>query len=273
MQFEDETLEILEPGAAMAPVLKALDAALEAHSGPDAQAPREYLWEDIPFAEIAQAAASFPLLIEGWTEGAIPATEYSTGDLLHELSSNLDIMSAQDLDERFKLLVEGARASADFRKVLAASSVKKLVRNDAGLGWSGFEVVPQNAELLKRMSRKRMTADHFRGKLDWTALRGWDLALGAALISKALAAEMIEEEEALAYFRRITGELLLRCDGWQALARTMLLGIFWTALDAGESQTMEALQQAKKALDALLSPEGVWRKTDWTKQIEDPIGI
>lgn len=32
MQFEEETLEILEPNAAMSPILKALDAALAAHT-------------------------------------------------------------------------------------------------------------------------------------------------------------------------------------------------------------------------------------------------
>lgn len=37
MQFEEETLEILEPNAAMSPILKALDAALAAHTGPDPQ--------------------------------------------------------------------------------------------------------------------------------------------------------------------------------------------------------------------------------------------
>lgn len=85
--------------------------ALAAHTGPDPQPPREFAWEEIPFAEVARTAAAFPLLFEGWTEGAIPATEYSAGDLLHELSSDLDIMSAEDLHERFLLLVEGARAS------------------------------------------------------------------------------------------------------------------------------------------------------------------
>ena len=39
MQFEEETLEILEPNAAMSPILKALDAALAAHTGPDSAAP------------------------------------------------------------------------------------------------------------------------------------------------------------------------------------------------------------------------------------------
>ena len=219
MQFEEETLEILEPNAAMSPILKALDAALAVHTGPDPQPPREFAWEEIPFAEVARTAAAFPLLFEGWAEGAIPATEYSAGDLLHELSSDLDIMSAEDLHERFLLLVEGARASADFRRIMAAPSVKHLVRNEAGLGWSGFEVVPKNTELLERMRRKRMTADHFRGKFDWTALRGWDLALGAALITKAQAADMLTDEEALDYFRRIAGELLLRMTSRQALAQ------------------------------------------------------
>lgn len=45
MQFEEETLEILEPNAAMSPILKALDAALAAHTGPDPQPPREFAWE------------------------------------------------------------------------------------------------------------------------------------------------------------------------------------------------------------------------------------
>ena len=269
MQFEEETLEILEPNAAMSPILKALDAALAAHTGPDPQPPQEFAWEEIPFAEVARTAAAFPLLFEGWAEGAIPATEYSAGDLLHELSSDLDIMSAEDLHERFLLLVEGSRASADFRRIMAASSVKHLVRNEAGLGWSGFEVVPKNTELLERMRRKRMAADHFRGKLDWTALRGWDLALGAALITKAQAADMLTNEEALDYFRRIAGELLLRMTSRQALARAMLLGTFWTTLEVGEQQAAEGLRQAEQALDSLLSPEGVWGRTPWVQQKAD----
>ena len=178
-------------------------------------------------------------------------------------------MSAEDLHERFLLLVEGARASADFRRIMAASSVKHLVRNEAGLGWSGFEVVPKNTELLERMRRKRMTADHFRGKFDWTALRGWDLALGAALITKAQAADMLTDEEALDYFRRIAGELLLRMTSRQALARAMLLGTFWTTLEVGEQQAAEGLRQAEQALDSLLSPEGVWGRTPWVQQKAD----
>ena len=178
-------------------------------------------------------------------------------------------MSAEDLHERFLLLVEGSRASADFRRIMAASSVKHLVRNEAGLGWSGFEVVPKNTELLERMRRKRMAADHFRGKLDWTALRGWDLALGAALITKAQAADMLTNEEALDYFRRIAGELLLRMTSRQALARAMLLGTFWTTLEVGEQQAAEGLRQAEQALDSLLSPEGVWGRTPWVQQKAD----
>ena len=128
---------------------------------------------------------------------------------------------------------------------------------------------PKNTELLERMRRKRMAADHFRGKLDWTALRGWDLALGAALITKAQAADMLTNEEALDYFRRIAGELLLRMTSRQALARAMLLGTFWTTLEVGEQQAAEGLRQAEQALDSLLSPEGVWGRTPWVQQKAD----
>ena len=72
MQFEEETLEILEPNAAMSPILKALDAALAAHTGPDPQPPREFAWEEIPFAEVARTAAAFPLLFEGWPKALFP---------------------------------------------------------------------------------------------------------------------------------------------------------------------------------------------------------
>ena len=152
-----------------------------------------------------------------------------------------------------------------------AARVRKVMRPlaAAGLGWSGFEVVPKNTELLERMRRKRMAADHFRGKLDWTALRGWDLALGAALITKAQAADMLTDEEALDYFRRIAGELLLRMTSRQALARAMLLGTFWTTLEVGEQQAAEGLRQAEQALDSLLSPEGVWGRTPWVQQKAD----
>ena len=130
-------------------------------------------------------------------------------------------------------------------------------------------MVPKNTELLERMRRKRMAADHFRGKLDWTALRGWDLALGAALITKAQAADMLTDEEALDYFRRIAGELLLRMTSRQALARAMLLGTFWTTLEVGEQQAAEGLRQAEQALDSLLSPEGVWGRRPWVQQKTD----
>lgn len=269
MQSDDETLEILEPGATLAPILQDLDEALGRLAHPDLRPPLRALWDDAPFAEFAADAARLPLALEGWTDGVISSTGFTTGDLLHELSSDLGLMSAGDLNERFRMIVEGAAGSAEFRRVTEAPSLRALVRNDAGLGWSGFEVVQRNSEGFERMRRKRMTADRWRGVHDRTALRGWELVRGAALIVKARAADMIGPEAAEPYLRRVACELAVRCDSWHALARSALLGAFWEALDQSEGAADEALRRLEGRLGELLAPEGAWGARGWLALIPD----
>ena len=117
-------------------------------------------------------------------------------------------------------------------------------------------MVPKNTELLERMRRKRMAADHFRGKLDWTALRGWDLALGAALITKAQALKAMNRyPEAIG----VLNSLILKDS-----TNTKVL------IDLAECYKLTGnSRRAEQALDSLLSPEGVWGRTPWVQQKAD----
>lgn len=266
--FDDETLETLKPSQEMAPLLQTLSGLLAAHECPDPAQALLLPWDELPFEDIARGAAMLPLMLEGWPLGAIPPDEFSAGDLLHELSVSFGIMSAEDLDEQFRLFVDGARSAADFRRVTDAPSLKRLIQNDAALGWSGFDIVPRDQELVERMRRRRMAADFFRGSLSWTALRGWDVAQGAALIAKARAADMISEAAAAPYWRRAAGELILRHGSWHSLSRSLLLGTFWDALAESSRLASEALSQTEGALEKLLGPGAPWSTIRWV-QIEN----
>ncbi len=231
-----------------------------------AQAAAPVFWDDIPVRAFVHEAARLPLLKEGWSSGEISDTDLSAGEILHEFSSTLEIMSSEDLDEHFRLLVEGAGAAADFKRVQDARCLKDLLKNDTALGWSGFDVVTHDKTLAARMERLRMTADFFRGRLDWTALRGWDLLQGAAFVAKAEASDSAAADDVARMESRIAGELLLRCASWQDLRRSWILGEFWKGVAMSEKAAAEALLQAAKTTATLLSvkkPQGAWTAFPW----------
>ena len=271
MNTDEAPLELLAPSASMSALLAALSGVLDRPAGDDAAvsvspAAAPVFWDDLPVQAFVHEAARLPLLEEGWSAGEISDTDLSAGEILHELSSTLGIMSSEDLDERFRLLVEGAGAAADFRRVQSAERLKDLLKNDAVLGWSGFDVMTHDKTVAGRMERLRMTADFLRGRLDWTALRGWDLLQGAAFVVKAEASDTAPPEDVARMESRIAGELLLRCSSWEDLRRAWVLGEFWKGLATSERAAAEALQQAAKTADLLLStknPKGAWAAFAW----------
>lgn len=273
MNSDEAPLELLTPSASMSALLSSLADVLDhtpadaADRAPDAaQAAAPVFWDDLPVRAFVHEAARLPLLEEGWNAGEITDTDLSAGEILHEFSSTLGIMSSEDLDERFRLLVEGAGAAAEFKRVQNAATLKDLLKNDAALGWSGFDVVTHDKTVAERMERLRMTTDFFRGRLEWTALRGWDLLQGAAFVAKAGASDSASLEDVARMESRIAGELLLRCGSWQDLRRAWILGEFWKGLAVSEKAAAESLLRASKTTATLLStslPPGAWTAFPW----------
>lgn len=250
----------------MSALLATLTDVLDHPPAGESRTAASVFWDDLPVRAFVHEAARLPLLEEGWSAGEITDTDLSAGEILHEFSSTLEIMSSEDLDEHFRLLVEGAGAAANFKRVQDARCLKDLLKNDTALGWSGFDVVTHDKTLAARMERLRMTADFLRGRLDWTALRGWDLLQGAAFVTKAEASDSASPDDVARMEGRIAGELLLRCGSWRDLRRAWILGEFWKGVAVSERAAAEALLQAEKTTATLLSakkPQGAWAAFPW----------
>ena len=268
---DDAPFVILAPSHSTGLLLKefeALDDALDALPGAGVEA-RPLPWEDLPLPAFVGEASRLPLMVTGWPGGVIPEGDVAAGEILHELSTAPDIMETGDLEEALRLAVEGAGVAAEWRRITEAESVERLLKNDAAIGWSGFDVISRDEALRARLERRRMTVDHFRGRIDWTVLRGHDLLSGAILLEKALSAEMVPAEVAARWQARIAGEMLLRFDSWQALARSALLGALWTGLEESEKAGAERMRRAAAALQQLLGDEGAWTRFPWPRQLPD----
>lgn len=266
---DEETLEILSPNPEMAALIGDLRKTMMRFPEPGASTAVPVLWEELPLEAFVREAARLPLMLTGWSKGDIPDSNLSTGEILHDLSAELDIMSGEDLNEAFLMDVEGEGLAADYRRVLEARSVSLLWKNSAVMGWSGFEVETQNQALQEALKRKRVFADAFRGEISWMTLRCYDLLKGAALIEKAIAGEMISVEDAGHFKKRIGGELLLRYSSWESLARAIQIAAVWIGLEESVHAAEDALRQMTTVLESLLSEGGAWRQFPWPKQKAD----
>ena len=182
---DDIPFEILSPTPGMAEVLLELRMRLDLWTKSDASPAVSHVWEDLPLQAFSAELARYPLILSGLGEGGAAEGSVPEADLYHRLSQELGIMSTDDLKTEFLDRVEGRHTAADFRRVQEAASIDDLVRNDMALGWSGFEITPKDDALVERARRERMFADYFRGALNWTHLRAWDIARAAALAEEA----------------------------------------------------------------------------------------
>ncbi len=263
--YDDEPLEILNPTPAMMPVLESICTALGRLTAPDATLPAAWLWEELPAADFVREAARFPLLLDGWPEGSLPhvASAAEEDDLVHRLSTELGIMSSEDLDDRFKASIEGAGVAASYRKMLEAPSFSDLVRNENTIGWGGFDPISRDPEIEKRMRRQRIFCDYFRGAASWTQLRSWDAASACALIVEAMAAGMLSPASAAPYLRRAATELAVRFLSWHELSKGLLLARAFSALTQSEAAAHDAIARELDMLMKLL--EGPWAAFPWPR--------
>ncbi|MDO5530885.1 DUF1266 domain-containing protein [Sutterella sp.] len=268
MLNDDEPFEILSPSPAMTALLSTLEKKLAELPDPEAKAPG-IAWEDLPFVEFVSAAAKLPLMLMGWAGGEIARDDVAAGEILHELSTDFGIMSGEDLDEQLSLLIEGACSAAEWRRIAEAPTISKFLKNDTLLGWGGFEVENQDKDLRARLERRRMMVDFYRERVDWTGLRAPDLLKGAALLRKAIAADILPDRDTGLWSARIGAELLLRCGSWQGLARAALMGEVWQGLAQNDRAAADALTRASAAVDALLAPGGAWTLLPWPEQTAD----
>ena len=139
MTNDEEPIELLMPSAAMQPVLSDLRAALVRLGDVKTRsAPR--VWDNIDFEGTAANIARFTLWTEGWDEGVIPAGDVNAAsDVGHRLSTELEIMSPDDLEERFRVIVDGAPVTRLYRRISDAQTVSRLMKDTMALGWSGFD--------------------------------------------------------------------------------------------------------------------------------------
>ena len=142
MTNDEEPIELLMPSAAMQPVLSDLRAALVRLGDVKTRsAPR--VWDNIDFEGTAANIARFTLWTEGWDEGVIPAGDVNAAsDVGHRLSTELEIMSPDDLEERFRVIVDGAPVTRLYRRISDAQTVSRLMKDTMALGWSGFDMLP-----------------------------------------------------------------------------------------------------------------------------------
>ena len=230
MTNDEEPIELLMPSAAMQPVLSDLRAALVRLGDVKTRsAPR--VWDNIDFEGTAANIARFTLWTEGWDEGVIPAGDVNAAsDVGHRLSTELEIMSPDDLEERFRVIVDGAPVTRLYRRISDAQTVSRLMKDTMALGWSGF---------------------------DWTRLRALELSQGAALLEAALYVEMVQPADIERLRRRIAGEAIARCASWTAFARALLCARTFCSLRDGALSTRSRIAEDEARLTALLS--GPWQ--------------
>ena len=192
MTNDEEPIELLMPSAAMQPVLSDLRAALVRLGDVKTRsAPR--VWDNIDFEGTAANIARFTLWTEGWDEGVIPAGDVNAAsDVGHRLSTELEIMSPDDLEERFRVIVDGAPVTRLYRRISDAQTVSRLMKDTMALGWSGFDMLALSPAEQETMRRRRMFVDAFRNDFDWTRLRALELSQSAALLEAALYVEMVQ---------------------------------------------------------------------------------
>lgn len=250
---DEEPFELLMPSAAMKPVLSDLRAALVRLGDVKTKsAPR--IWDNIDFEGTAANMARFVLWTEGWDLGVIPPDDMNAvNDIRHRLSVDLEIMSPDDLAERFTKTINGAPITRIYRRVYDAPTVSRLMKDSMALGWSGFDVLSLSPAEQETLRRERMFADSFRDEFDWTRLRALELSRASALLEAALFVEMVQPSDVEAFRRRIAGEAIARFASWTAFARALLCARTFCALGDGVLYTRSRIAEDEAKLTALLS--------------------
>lgn len=262
MTNDEEPIELLMPSAAMQPVLADLRAALVRLGAVKTKsAPR--VWDNIDFDGTACAIARFTLWTQGREAGEIPAGDMNAAnDIGHRLSTELEIMSPDDLAERFRAIVNGAPVTRLYRRIADAHTVNRLMRDSMALGWSGFDVLALSPAEQETVRRRRMFVDAFRDDFDWTRLRALELSQAAALLEAALYVEMVTPADIEGMRRRIAAEAISRYASWTAFARALLCARAFCGLRDGALCTRSLVAEDEGRLEALLS--GPWQ-TAWPR--------
>lgn len=260
---DEETIEILTPSAAMLPVLTGLRASLSRLGDTKTKsAPR--VWDNIAFAETASEIARFELALQGFEEGSIPSDDTNTdNEIRHRLFTDFEIMSPEDLNERFCTLLDGAALSRQYRRIAETPAVARLMKDAMALGWTGFNMVNVTLSEERTLRNRRMFTDYFKADFDWTRLRALELSRAAALIEYACHADMISEEAALPYRQRITAEALVRFASWNALARALLTARVFELLSTGPAETRNLTAKTEALLEGFLA--GPWQAKAWPR--------
>ena len=256
MTNDEEPIELLMPSAAMQPVLSDLRAALVRLGDVKTRsAPR--VWDNIDSEGTAANIARFTLWTEGWDEGVIPAGDVNAAsDVGHRLSTELEIMSPDDLEERFRVIVDGAPVTRLYRRISDAQTVSRLMKDTMALGWSGFDMLA-----LARRAGDDAPQAHVRRRLPQrlrldAPARPRALSSGAALLGAALPSKRWSAaDERLR--RRIAGEAIARCASWTAFARALLCARTFCSLRDGALSTRSRIAEDEArltALSALKSP-------------------
>lgn len=263
MSSDDDALDILTPSAAMLPVLTGLRASLSRLGDIKTKsAPR--VWDNIDFEGTACAMARFALCEDGWANGEIPPDDVdANNDLRHYLSTDLEIMSPDDLFERFRAIVDGAPLTREYRRIFKAPDVGRLLKDHMALGWGGFDVVQGNPAQQELIRRRRMFVDYFRNDFDWARLRALELSRAAALLEKAIYVEMVTPADIFTQRQRIASEALARFASWNAYARATLCARTFEGIEEGVTCARQRINSDKAILQGLLG--GPWQAINWPR--------
>ena len=254
--LEDETYELLTPSADFLPVLQALDQRVERWLvAPALATPGD--WDSYAWLTFTRALGLFVAQRQGFNLER-PLVEH---DVLHWLSTELELMDANDLDQVFHHWVDGNPLSRHYRRIADAPQVRKLLENDSVMGWSGFSTQTLDREEAHRLRRQRMFVDTYRDVFNWTALRAFELSQAAALVCLASEIGMIDAIKAKPYARRLTVESSVRFSSWEAVAVSLLrASVFQRAGEDSEEQLKELAQDDERLHHY---DQSVWQPLGW----------
>lgn len=259
----DETFELLTPSAALLPVLTGLRSALT-RLGDLKTKTTSRVWDNLPVTEIASGIARFALWADGYEEGKIPTDDSEVqNDINHRLGTDFEIMSPDDLKERFAVMMNRASVTSRYRRIAETPDITRLFKDSRALGWQGFDVVSASETEKRLIRNRRMFVDYFREDFDWTRLRAIELTEAAALIEYAIYMEMVTPEEAEPYTRRITVEAMTRYASWNAFARALLTAQVFETLNDGEIRALQQVKPIEERLETLLST--AWTQMPWPR--------
>lgn len=258
---DDDTFELLTPSVALLPVLTGLRSALARLS--DIKTPTtSEAWDSLPVCEMSAHIAHYTLWTDGYDMGEISTEDSQVqSDINHRLMTDYEIMSPEDLSERFHLILNRAAVTRRYRRIAETPDITRLFKDSRALGWQGFDVVRASETEKQLIRNRRMFVDYFRQDFDWTRLRAIELSEAAALIEYALASEMMSQEAIEPYACRIATEAVTRYCSWNAFARAILITQTFKSLNDGELATLGDIHRNEECLKSLLTSR--WSQTPW----------